>query len=175
MLQKFSDIRVKVILLGDGRVGKTSLAVRYIQGKFQANYKPSLGVDFLIKRVTVGNRKLRILVFDTAGQESISSIRKKYYYGAHGAVIVYDVTRRKTFENITVWINEVKEQVGEIYTVIVGNKTDLVEEREVSREEAEAFAKELGADYLETSALSGENVTDLFQLYIDYVLKELET
>lgn len=175
MLNKFSDIRVKVILLGDGRVGKTSLAVRYTQGKFQANYKPSLGVDFLIKRVTIDNRQLKILVFDTAGQETISSIRKKYYYGAHGAVIVYDVTRRKTFENIPTWLNELKDQVGEIYTVIVGNKTDLMEEREVSYDEALAFAKELGADYLETSALSGENVTDLFQMYIDYVIQELES
>lgn len=174
MLQRFSDVRVKVILLGDGRVGKTSLAVRYTHGKFQANYKPSLGVDFLIRRVVVGDKNVRIMIFDTAGQESISTIRKRYYNGAHGAVIVFDVTRRQTFENLPKWLKELKDQVGEIYTIIVGNKSDLKEERTVNTEEAKAFAESQNADYMETSALSGENVTDLFQTYIDYVITEVE-
>jgi small GTP-binding protein len=170
MLERSNEIKIKVILLGDGRVGKTSLAVRYTHEKFSSSYKPSLGVDFMLKRVLVEEHRVKIMVFDTAGQEFISSLRKRYYSGAHGAVIVFDVTRRETFENLDNWIKEVRDEVGQIYTTIVGNKSDLKEEREVNQEEAIEYANRLGADYMETSALSGENVKDLFQSFIDYVL-----
>ncbi len=165
-----NTIRVKTVLLGDGRVGKTSLAVRYAQNRFAKNYKPSLGVDFLMKRVRIDDKDIKILVFDTAGQPTIKALRTKYYTKANGAVVVYDVTRRETFNNIPKWLKEVKDEVGEIYTIVVGNKTDLKDERQVSREEAEEFVKEIGADYFETSALSGENVVDLFESFIYYVL-----
>lgn len=171
MLERSNELKIKVILLGDGRVGKTSLAVRYTHEKFSSSYKPSLGVDFMLKRVLVGEQRVKIMVFDTAGQEFISSLRKRYYSGAHGAVLVYDVTRRETFDNLVNWLKEVHDEVGKIFTTIVGNKSDLKEEREVPFEEGEAFANAQGADYMETSALSGENVKDLFQTFIDYVME----
>ena len=154
------DIKVKLLLLGDGRVGKTSLAVRYTHDKFTANYKPSLGVDWLIKRETINDKNIKVLVFDTAGQEFLVGFRSRYYTGAHGAILVYDVTRRETFENLDIWLREVREEVGEVYIKIV-----------VPYDEAEAYANNEGADYMETSALSGENVNDLFMSFIEYVLK----
>jgi len=165
------DIKVKLLLLGDGRVGKTSLAVRYTHDKFTANYKPSLGVDWLIKRETVNDKNVKVLVFDTAGQEFLVGFRSRYYTGAHGAILVYDVTRRETFENLDIWLKEVRDEVGEVYVKIVGNKSDLEEIRQVDYEEAEKYANLQGADYMETSALSGENVNDLFMSFIEYILK----
>ena len=90
-----NEVKIKVLLLGDGAVGKTSLAVRYTHEKFSSSYKPSLGVDFMLKRVEVNGQRVKIMVFDTAGQEFISSLRKRYYSGAHGVIVVFDVTRER--------------------------------------------------------------------------------
>ncbi len=149
-------------MVGDYEVGKTSLAIRFTQNRFQASYKPSLGVDFFLKKVEVkGKGIVKILVFDTAGQEFITSLRQRYFKGASGAVIVFDLTRRETFTHLKRWVNEVKMYAGEVKKIIVGNKLDLGE-REVSKNEAEQFANSLGAKYYETSAKLGDNVHDVF-------------
>ena len=159
------EYRVKVIMVGDYAVGKTSLAVRFTQDRFQAIYKPSLGVDFFLKKVTFPDKgRVKILVFDTAGQEFIASLRQRYYRGASGAVIVFDLTRRETFDHLPMWVGEVQMHAGKIPLSIVGNKADL-EGREVEKGEAEGFAKRHEAIYYETSALSGENVQDVFHRF----------
>jgi len=168
------ELKVKVILLGNGAVGKTSIANRYTHDKFSSTYKPSLGVDFMVKRVEVDSKKIKLMVFDTAGQEFISTLRKRYYSGASGAVIVFDVTRRKTFEDLERWLKEVDQEVGKIQTIFVGNKIDLDEARAISTKEAEEFAALHSAEYMESSALLGEGVRDIFQPFITKAVSNSE-
>ena len=165
------ELKVKVILLGNGAVGKTSIANRYTHDKFSSTYKPSLGVDFMVKRVELEGKKIKLMVFDTAGQEFISTLRKRYYSGASGAVIVFDVTRRKTFEDLERWIKEVKNEVGDIQTVFVGNKIDLEDARVIDVEEIIEFAERFNGEYIESSALLGDGIRDIFEPFILETLK----
>jgi small GTP-binding protein len=169
-----SEHKVKVILLGDGGVGKTSIANRYTQGTFSETYKPSLGVDFMVKRVNMGEERFKMLVFDTAGQEFISTLRKRYYSGADGAVIVFDVTRQETFEDLKKWVEEVRGEVGNIKTIFVGNKIDLTDDRIISTEQAQEFAKEQVGSYMESSALRDEGVTDIFVPFIEEIMEQIQ-
>ena len=166
------EIKLKIILLGNGSVGKTSLSNRYTVDRFSSTYKPSLGVDFMVKRENYEGRKIKIMVFDTAGQEYISTLRKRYYTGAHGAVIVYDITSRKSFEDLDKWVSEVKGEVGDIKTVFVGNKIDL-DDRQVSTEEAKAYAEKNHGLYFESSAKFGDGVRDIFVPFMDEILNKI--
>ncbi|MHA2253196.1 MAG: Rab family GTPase [Candidatus Kariarchaeaceae archaeon] len=169
------ELKIKVILLGDGGVGKTSIAKRYTQGTFSDTYKPSLGVDFMVKREEVDGQKFKMLVFDTAGQEFISTLRKRYYSGADGAVIVFDLTRKETFADLERWVKEVRGEVGDIQTIFVGNKVDLEEQRMVSREEAIAFAEANNGSFMESSALRDEGVTDIFLPFIHLIIEKINS
>lgn len=160
------ELKVKVILLGNGAVGKTSIANRYTHDKFSSTYKPSLGVDFMVKRVEIEGMKIKLMVFDTAGQEFISTLRKRYYSGASGAVIVFDVTRQKTFDDLERWVQEVRTEVGDIQTVFVGNKIDLEMSRVIGHEQALSAADKYGAEYIESSALLGDGIRDIFEPFI---------
>lgn len=165
-MSTLEERKVKVILLGNGSVGKTSIANRYTHDKFSSTYKPSLGVDFMVKRVEVDGQKYKVMVFDTAGQEFISSLRKRYYTGATGAVVVFDTTSKQSFEDLDKWLVELRGEVGEIDTIIVGNKIDLTETRQISREEGEKYASDQNATYMESSALLGEGIRDIFLPFI---------
>ncbi|MDH5401306.1 MAG: GTP-binding protein, partial [Candidatus Heimdallarchaeota archaeon] len=169
-----NEIKIKVILLGDGAVGKTSIANRYTHDKFSSTYKPSLGVDFMVKRVEVDSKKIKVMVFDTAGQEFISTLRKRYYSGATGAVIVFDVTREKTFQDLDRWVEEVKNEVGDIQTIFVGNKIDLSGQRVISKKDAEEFATKNNGRYIESSALIGEGIGDIFEPFVLKTIAELQ-
>ncbi len=173
-MSRTDEIKIKVILLGNGSVGKTSLANRFARDKFTETYKPSLGVDFMVKRIEYKGRKVKVLVFDTAGQEFISSLRKRYYAGAAGAVIVFDLTSRKSFEDLSRWVEEVRNEVGDIKTVFAGNKTDLTDLRDISTEEGQNYAKEMNGAYLETSAKMGHYVNDIFVPFIDLFVKDTD-
>jgi len=170
MSQK-DELKIKVILLGNGSVGKTSLANRFTRDKFASTYKPSLGVDFMVRRMEYEGRNVKILVFDTAGQEFISSLRKRYYAGASGAVIVYDITSRRSFEDLSRWVEEVRGEVGNIHTIFVGNKIDLSEDREINTEEAKNYADKMDGEYIESSAKLGDKVIDIFIPFIEVALK----
>ncbi len=168
-----TEVKVKVILLGDGGVGKTSIAKRYTAGTFSDTYKPSLGVDFMVKRTELNDRKFKMLVFDTAGQEFISTLRKRYYSGADGAIIVFDVTRKESFGDLKRWVDEVRGEIGDVQTIFVGNKIDLVNQRVITKEEGIVFADNNNARYMEASALRDEGVTDIFIPFITKILEEL--
>lgn len=166
---------IKIINVGMYRVGKTSLAVRYTQNKFQVNYLPTLGVDFYSKMIDIDeDTKIKLVLFDTVGQERLATLRKRYYAGAHGAVVVYDVTRRETFESLDYWINEVIERCSNIPMVIVGNKTDLIEKREVKFEEAQRRWKDSGYTVLESSAKMGTGVDDIYTIIAKKVIRQME-
>ena len=168
------EMKIKIILLGNGSVGKTSLANRFTRDKFSNTYKPSLGVDFMVKRMEHKGRNVKILVFDTAGQEFISSLRKRYYMGASGAVIVFDITSRRSFADLGRWVDEVRGEVGNIHTIFVGNKTDLSEDREIKTEEGKDYAEKMDGEYIESSAKFGDQVQDIFIPFIEAALKQSE-
>ena len=128
------DFKLKVVLLGDSGVGKTNLISRYVTNKFDEDTKSTIGVEFFCKTYKVNNDKIiKVEIWDTAGQERYKSITSVYYKGSKGAFIVYDITSRKSFDNIDKWINEIKEKnANEVKLIIIGNKIDLINERQVT-------------------------------------------
>jgi len=164
---------IKIINVGDYSVGKTSLAVRYTQNRFSSSYLPTLGVDFHSKKIQFDeDTVLKLVLFDTVGQEKLVSLRKRYYTGAHGAVVVFDVTRKESYSHIEKWINEVEEKCPDIPIIIVGNKTDLEDERVVSMEETYEVWGSKGYTVLESSAKLGEGVDDIYSIIAKKVMEK---
>ncbi len=167
---------IKIINAGDFRVGKTSLAIRYTQNRFSTSYLPTLGVDFYSKLIQFDeDTTLRLVLFDTVGQEKLVTLRKRYYTGAHGAVVVYDITRRESFDHIQNWIKEVEEKCPNIPIIIVGNKTDLEDERTITYKEAKEHWGGKNYTVLESSAKLGEGVTDIYTIIAKQVMDQQET
>ncbi len=159
----------KVIIIGDAGVGKTSILQNYVTKKFNKVYDLTIGVDFEAKKLYVKDENgndigVKLQIWDTAGQEAFHSIVETYYRTAIGALVVFDITDAKTFNNVKKWINEVKEfSFNDIKIILIGNKTDLNLKRQVSREDAEAFAYQTNIDYLEASAKTGSLVSHIFE------------
>jgi len=122
-----------------------------------------VGTSFAVKELNFGDTLVRLQLWDLAGQPHFSSVRPVFYRGAAGIILVFDVTRRQTFENIPAWYTEVSEVTGAVPTVLLANKVDLVEQRQATSEEAMAYAQQLGWGYFETSAKEGRGVTDAFR------------
>ena len=157
------DYKLKIVAIGDSGVGKTNLIKRFITNTFNQNSKATLGVEFISKSYKIKNHIFKIEVWDTAGQERYKSITAVYYNGAKGALIVYDITSRNSFNNLDKWMTEIKDKTSnDIKLMIIGNKIDLKQFREVTIEEAVAKAKELGIPLMETSALDSTNVKKAF-------------
>ncbi|KAG7017389.1 Ras-related protein RABC2a [Cucurbita argyrosperma subsp. argyrosperma] len=173
------DLSFKVLLIGDSGVGKSSLLLSFISTNLE-NLAPTIGVDFKIKLLKVGGKRLKLTIWDTdglilnlfkpwflaAGQERFRTLTSSYYRGAQGIILVYDVTRRETFENLSdVWAKEVElySTNKDCVKMLIGNKVDRESERAVSREEGAALAKELGSHFLECSAKTRENVEKCFE------------
>ena len=155
---------IKLLTLGDTEVGKTSIVLRYSDDKFHQNKISTIGVDFKVKMITKGNEKIKISIYDTAGQERFKNIVKHYYKGANGILLIYDISKRITFEKLQFWLDDLKENadIDNLFIYLVGNKNDKVEEREVSFEEGNKFAKEKNLPFIEVSAKTGENINQLF-------------
>ncbi|QCD97958.1 Rab family [Vigna unguiculata] len=159
------DLSFKILLIGDSGVGKSSLLVSFISSSVE-DLTPTIGVDFKIKMLTVGGKRLKLTIWDTAGQERFRTLTSSYYRKAQGIILVYDVTRRETFTNLSeVWSKEVQlySTNQDCVKMLVGNKVDRDTERTVSREEGLALAKELGCLLLECSAKTRENVEQCFE------------
>lgn len=155
----------KNIVVGDGGCGKTAIVVRFSQGYFLEQYKLTIGVEFAVKTISIKDGiKVKLQIWDTGGQERFQYVRPLYYRGAMGAILLFDLTNRESFDHIPKWIEEVKSNAGEIPMLLVGNKSDLVNERSVSRQEAEAFAREFQQYYIESSAKDGTGVGDVFAI-----------
>ena len=155
---------IKLLTLGDTEVGKTSIVLRYSDDKFHQNKISTIGVDFKVKMVTKGNEKIKISIYDTAGQERFRNIVKHYYKGANGILLIYDISKRITFEKLQFWLDDLKENadIDNLFIYLVGNKNDKKEEREVTFEEGNKFAKEKKLPFIEVSAKTGENINQLF-------------
>ncbi|XP_027351871.1 ras-related protein RABC2a-like [Abrus precatorius] len=159
------DLSFKILLIGDSGVGKSSLLVSFISSAVE-DLSPTIGVDFKIKMLTVGGKRVKLTIWDTAGQERFRTLTSSYYRGTQGIILVYDVTKRETFTNLSeVWSKEVKlySTNQDCVKMLVGNKVDRDCERAVSREEGLALAKELGCLLLECSAKTRENVEQCFK------------
>ena len=169
------DLKLKLILLGDSGVGKTNLISRYISNSFDENTRATIGVEFFCKNFRVNKKRtIKVEIWDTAGQERYKAITSVYYKGAKGAFIVYDITSRKTFENIDKWIGEIKERTtDDVKLIIIGNKTDLNNEREVKSEEALIKYQDMDIPLIETSALEDTNVNEAFINLIKIVYKDI--
>ncbi len=152
---------LKVVVGGQGTVGKTSLIRRYCQGKFESSRVATIGVDFQTQVVKLPEKTVKLSIWDMAGQDRFQVIRGGFYRGSRASALVYDVTQIDSFEQLEKWRNEILEVVPGEPFVVVGNKIDL--QRVQGAEEARAFAASIGAEYLETSALSGEGVSTLFE------------
>ena len=171
---KQKELLYKILLLGDSSVGKTCFLMRYADNTFQEIHMSTIGLDYKLKNVQIDDGKIvKIQIWDTAGQDRFRSITKNYYKGAHGIILLYDVTSRKTFENVKNWVTQIKEEVSDKVTIIlVGNKIDDESNRKVSTEEGEQMAKECGLNFFETSAKSGINIDTTFN---ELVKKTVET
>ncbi len=153
----------KVVMLGAGGVGKTSLIRRYVQFTFTHDYLATIGSNFLIKRLILEEgKKMSMQLWDLAGQESFRSIRSKYYLGASGGILVFDLTRQDTLQDLEGWHFDFNQKVGKVPLLLLGNKCDLHDKVEVSQEDAESIAQKFGASYTKTSALDGTGVESAF-------------
>ena len=158
------DYLFKVLLLGDSGVGKSSLILRYTDETFNSKLVNSIGVDFKMKKKEIDGKIIKIQIWDTAGHERFRSITYSYYRGANSIIIVFDLSNKKSFISITDWLKQIEKHAKEnVFKFLVGNKYDLIEEREVSYEEAKQYADEHSLPYIETSAKEGININELFE------------
>lgn len=166
-LEKEYQYKFKIIVVGDPSVGKTSTILRFTDNAFKRTYIPTIGVSITEKAVMIREGiKIQLVLWDIAGQEKFGTIRTHFYEKAEGMFIVFDLTRKETFNNLVNWYQDIKKSVKAKYATIgfiLGNKSDLINERAVSREDAEKLAKEINCEYIETSALLGENVQEAFE------------
>ena len=155
---------IKVLTLGDATVGKSSIVIRYSDNKFSETVLSTIGVDSKRKIVKINGEKVRVSIWDTAGQEKFQNIVKQYYKGANGVLLIYDITCKKSFDRVDFWYNDLKNNanIEEILVFLVGNKIDLESNREVKKEVAEKYAKDKNMMYFEVSAKSGDGIKKLF-------------
>ncbi|XP_040003577.1 ras-related protein Rab-19-like [Xiphias gladius] len=160
------DFLFKIILIGDSNVGKTCVVQNFKSGIFAERQQNTIGVDFTVRTVDIEGKKVKMQVWDTAGQERFRTITQSYYRSAHGAMITYDITRHSTFDSVTHWIKELELYgAANVVLVLIGNKCDLEQERQVKFEEACKLAKERGIlAALETSAKESKNVEEAFMM-----------
>ncbi|XP_042273978.1 ras-related protein Rab-41 isoform X1 [Thunnus albacares] len=156
--------KFKLVFLGEQSVGKTSLITRFMYDSFDNTYQATIGIDFLSKTMYLEDRTIRLQLWDTAGQERFRSLIPSYIRDSAAAVVVYDIANLNSFQQTSKWIDDVRTERGsDVIIMLVGNKTDLADKRQVSIEAAERKARELNVMYIETSAKAGYNVKQLFR------------
>jgi Ras-related protein Rab-6A len=159
-----STHKYKLVFLGEQAVGKTSIITRFMYDTFDTNYQATIGIDFLSKTMYLDDRTVRLQLWDTAGQERFRSLIPSYIRDSSVAVVVYDITNKTSFGNCDKWIEDVRaERGGEVVIMLVGNKTDLSDKRQVTIEEGETKAKKLNVLFIETSAKSNHNIKQMFR------------
>ncbi|CAG5114454.1 unnamed protein product [Candidula unifasciata] len=166
----------KIVLVGDSGVGKTNLLSRFTKNEFLSESKSTIGVEFATRHVTIKGKVIRAQIWDTAGQERYRAITAVYYRGAVGALVVYDMTKHQTFDNLSKWLQELKDHADRSARImIVGNKSDLRHLRAVTQEEGRVFAEKQQFSFIETSALDSTNVGEAFNnLLVDIYRSQVE-
>jgi small GTP-binding protein len=168
---------IKILTLGATQVGKTSIVLRYSEDKFNYNKIATIGIDFKIKIIKKGNERIKVSIYDTAGQERFQNIVKHYYKGANGVLLIYDITKRDTFKNLDFWIKDLEDNsdIDNLFIYLIGNKNDMEDKREVSWVEASNYAKEKKLPYIEVSAKTGNNIQKLFDEVIKGAMTKMLT
>ena len=166
------DEKIKIMLIGESKIGKTSLISRYCNNEFLGGvYLSTIGIDFQIKHLVLNKKNIRLQIWDTAGQERYRNIAKNYFQSSDGFVIVYDISNIESFEKLDYWIEQIKANSQE-YTkmILFGNKCDIIEDRKVKKEEGEQYAKNNNINFFEVSAKEGTNVNKAFESFVKDIL-----
>lgn len=166
------DMIFKILIIGDSGVGKSNILLRYVKNEFMSDMRSTVGVEFGSKLLTIDKFQVKAQIWDTAGQERYKSITSAYYKGAKGVLIVYDITKKSSFDNIDKWLNDFKMKCDDNACIVLcGNKSDLRENREVPLEDAQKKAKEFGLAFFETSAKDNYNINLAFTTLMQNVVK----
>ncbi|XP_053742683.1 ras-related protein Rab-8B-like [Synchiropus splendidus] len=162
-MAKTYDYLFKLLLIGDSGVGKTCLLFRFSEDSFNTTFISTIGIDFKIRTIELDGKRVKLQIWDTAGQERFRTITTAYYRGAMGIMLVYDICNEKSFENIKNWIRNIEEHASsDVEKMILGNKCDMTDRRQVSKDRGEKLAIDYGVKFLETSAKSSLNVEEAF-------------
>lgn len=162
-MAKTYDYLFKLLLIGDSGVGKTCILFRFSEDAFNTSFISTIGIDFKIRTIELEDKKIKLQIWDTAGQERFRTITTAYYRGAMGIMLVYDVTNEKSFDNIKNWIRNIEEHANtDVEKMILGNKCDIVDRRQVPKERGDQLAIEYNIKFMETSAKSSYNIEDAF-------------
>ena len=162
---------LKILIIGDSNVGKTSILLQYTSNFFQETHIATIGVEFKLKEIMLDNIEYKLNIWDTAGQERFKAITKSFFKAADGLVFVYDVTNKPSFENIKNWIKDAESKANDFKIIIVGNKIDLNDSREVSFEEVKNLAKKKNCPFFESSAKDKINIDEIFITLLEEILK----
>ena len=168
-----SDFVFKILLLGDSEVGKSCFLMRYSDNVFVENYITTIGLDYKLKTIKLDSGKvIKVQLWDTAGQDKYRTIAKNYYKGSHGILLLYDITKISSFENIREWIQDIRQEVSPKSIIfLIGNKIDLTDQRKISKEQGEELAEEFKIPFFEASAKSGENVDEVFKALYEKIIE----
>lgn len=173
MREEDIETAIKVVVVGNGAVGKSSMIQRYCKGIFTQEYKKTIGVDFLERQIEVNCEDVRLMLWDTAGQEEFDAITKAYYRGAQACVLVFSTVDRDSFKAVESWKKKVENECGQIIMVLVQNKIDLIDQAVISKEEAEELAKRLRIRFYRASVKDDLNVSEVFRYLVEEYLKQL--
>ena len=167
------EMMFKVVLVGDSFVGKTNIMSKYLKNEFHEDSKATVGVEFGSRQFNIEGHSIKAQVWDTAGQERYKAITSAYYKGAKGAFVVYDITRKGSFESVERWVNDLLSSGDKKITILlIGNKCDLEEQRQITKEQGEEKAAKLELAFLETSAFSGQNLDKAFEMIVNEIYKK---
>ncbi|KAF0297240.1 Ras-related protein Rab-4B [Amphibalanus amphitrite] len=170
------DFLFKFLVIGSAGTGKSCILHQFIENKFKQDSNHTIGVEFGSKIISVGGKSVKLQIWDTAGQERFRSVTRSYYRGAAGALLVYDITSRESFNALSAWLTDARSLASpNIVILMVGNKKDLDAEREVTFLEASRFAQENELMFLETSAMTGEHIEEAFLKCSNTILAKIET
>jgi len=168
------DYLFKLLLIGDSGVGKSCLLLRFADDTYTESYISPIGVDFKIRTIELGGKKIKLQIWDTAGQERFRTITSSYYRGAHGIIVVYDVTDQVSFNNVKQWLQEIDRYACEnVNKILCGNKCDLTTKKVVDTQTAKEFADSLGISFMESSAKSSINVEQVFTTMAEEIRKRV--
>lgn len=170
------DYLFKLLLIGDSGVGKSCLLLRFAEDTYTESYISTIGVDFKIRTLELEKKTIKLQIWDTAGQERFRTITSSYYRGAHGIIVVYDVTDRESFNNVKNWVKEIERYASEnVVKLLVGNKSDMSSKKVVTFEEGKALADSLGVSFLEASAKNSHNVEQAFRTMAGEIRDKVNT
>ena len=169
------DYTLKLLIVGDSTVGKTNFIYRFIENKFNQNYIATSGIELKTVKIEINKSKIRVQLWDTAGQEKYKAVTKNLFLKVQGTLIMFDITNDNSFNNAKKWVSSIKEECGkQMQMILVGNKSDLKDERIVKREEASKYAEAEKIEYIETSSKTGDNIQNSINLICQKILENTE-